>query len=171
MENGESKQKQSPGSVLLKKDVLKSFAKFTGKHLCRSLFFNKVVGIRKTPTQVLCCEFCEIFKKAFFKEHLWWLLFSKELVSINKVDSVKGTSKDKHYLKSVLIRSYSGPQFPVFGLNMERYGVSLRIQSKCEKMRTRITPNTDTFYTVKSPKNQANFMQARLLKTTQKHSL
>ena len=26
----------------LKKGVLKSFAKFTGKHLCQSLFFNKV---------------------------------------------------------------------------------------------------------------------------------
>ena len=32
------------------------------------------------------------------------------------------------------------------GLNTERYPVSLRIQSECEKMRTRITPNTDTFY-------------------------
>ena len=29
--------------------------------------------------------------------------------------------------------------FPAFGLNMDRYGVSLRIQSKCWKMRTRIT--------------------------------
>ena len=28
------------------------------------------------------------------------------------------------------------------------YSVSLRIQSECGKMRTRITPNTDTFYAV-----------------------
>ena len=28
------------------KGVLKNFAKFTGKHLCQSLFFNKVVGVR-----------------------------------------------------------------------------------------------------------------------------
>ena len=53
-----------------------------------------------------------------------------------------------HYLKSVRIRSYSGPHFPAFGLNREIYGVSLRIQSKCGKMRTRITPNTDTFHAV-----------------------
>ena len=26
--------------------VLKSFTKFTGKHLCQSLFFNKVAGLR-----------------------------------------------------------------------------------------------------------------------------
>ena len=50
--------------------------------------------------------------------------------------------------KSVHIRSYSGPHFPAFGLNTERYSVSLRIQSECGKMRTRITPNTDTFYAV-----------------------
>ena len=31
-------------------------------------------------------------------------------------------------IKSVCIRSYSVPHFPAFGLNTERYGVSLRIQ-------------------------------------------
>ena len=33
-----------------------------------------------------------------------------------------------HHVKSVLIRSYSGPYFPAFELNKERYWVSLRIQ-------------------------------------------
>ena len=46
-----------------------------------------------------------------------------------------------HCVKSVRIRSYSGPHFPVFGLD-------IRIQSECWKMRTRITPNTDTFHAV-----------------------
>ena len=53
-----------------------------------------------------------------------------------------------HCVKSVHIRSYSGPHFPAFGLNTERYGVSLRIQSECGKMRTRITPTTDTLHAV-----------------------
>ena len=53
-----------------------------------------------------------------------------------------------HCVKSVLIPSYSGLHFPTFGLNTERYSVSLRIQSKYGKMRTRINPNTDTFHTV-----------------------
>ena len=30
------------------KGVLRNFTKFTGKHLCQSLFFNKVAGMR-TP--------------------------------------------------------------------------------------------------------------------------
>ena len=28
----------------VRKDALRNFAKFTGKHLCKSLFFNKVAG-------------------------------------------------------------------------------------------------------------------------------
>ena len=55
----------------------------------------------------------------------------------------------KYCLKSVRIRSYSAPHFPTFGLNTERYSVSLHIRSKCGKMRTRITPNKDTFYAVR----------------------
>ena len=29
---------------------------------------------KETLTQVLSCEFCEIFKNNFFIEHIWWLL-------------------------------------------------------------------------------------------------
>ena len=59
------------------------FAKFTGKHLCLSLFFNKVAGLinrnsskgvrpeacnffkKETLAQVFPGEFCEIFKELF----------------------------------------------------------------------------------------------------------
>ena len=51
-------------------------------------------------------------------------------------------------VKSVRIWSYSGPYFPAFGLNTERYAVSHRSQSECGKIRTRVTPNTDTFHAV-----------------------
>ena len=60
----------------LSKGVLRNFAKFTGKHLCQSLFFNKVAGAacnfikKETLTQVFSCEFCEISKNTFFTEHL-----------------------------------------------------------------------------------------------------
>ena len=56
-----------------------------------------------------------------------------------------------HCVKSVRIESYSGPYFPAFGPNTKRYSVSLRSQSKRGKIRTRITPNTDSFYAVYSP--------------------
>ena len=34
--------------VLCKKGALRIFTKFTGKHLCQSLFFDKVTGLRPT---------------------------------------------------------------------------------------------------------------------------
>ena len=51
-------------------------------------------------------------------------------------------------VKCVRIRRFSGPYFPTFGLNTERYFVLLRIQSKCGKIRTRKPPNTDPFHAV-----------------------
>ena len=53
-----------------------------------------------------------------------------------------------HCVKSVSIRCYSAPHLPAFGLNTDRYGVSLCIHSECGKMWTRITPNADSFYAV-----------------------
>ena len=47
---------------MLKKGVVKNFAKFTEKYLCWSL------------THRFSCEFCEIFKNNFFTEHLNVLL-------------------------------------------------------------------------------------------------
>ena len=35
-----------PPDVFCKKGVLRNFTKFTGKHLCQSLFFNSVAGLR-----------------------------------------------------------------------------------------------------------------------------
>ena len=46
------------------------------KHLCQSLFSNKVAGLRpailfkKALAQVISCEFCEMFKNNVFAEHL-----------------------------------------------------------------------------------------------------
>ena len=54
--------------------VLRNFSKVTGKHLCQSLFFNKVAGLRpatllkKTLAQVFSYEFCEVSKNTFFTE-------------------------------------------------------------------------------------------------------
>ena len=36
--------RSSRPEVFYKKGVLRNFAKFIGKHVCQSLFFNKVVG-------------------------------------------------------------------------------------------------------------------------------
>ena len=40
------KHRSSLPEVFCKRGVLKNFTKLTGKHLCRSLFLNKVAGLR-----------------------------------------------------------------------------------------------------------------------------
>ena len=58
--------RSSRPEVFCKKGSLRNFAKFTGKHLCQSLFFNKVAGVSKeTLAQVFSCEFCKISKNTF----------------------------------------------------------------------------------------------------------
>ena len=57
---GNSNYRSSRPEVFYKKDVLRNFAKFTEKHLCQSLFFNK-----ETLAQVFSCVFCEISKNIF----------------------------------------------------------------------------------------------------------
>ena len=53
-----------------------------------------------------------------------------------------------HCVKGGHIWNFSGPGFSSFGLNTEIYRVNLCSQSKCGKMRTRKTSNTDTFHAV-----------------------
>ena len=53
-------------------DIQKNFAIFTGKQLCYSLFLIKLQSfkpatlLKETPTQVLSCEYYEIFKNNCF---------------------------------------------------------------------------------------------------------
>ena len=51
-------------------------------------------------------------------------------------------------MKSDRGRSFSGPYFFALRLNTERYSVCPRIKSESGKIRTRKTPNTDTFFAV-----------------------
>ena len=50
---------KQPPEMFYEKSVLENIAKFTGKHMCQNLCFNKVY------------EIYGIFKNTFFTEHLW----------------------------------------------------------------------------------------------------
>ena len=81
---------------------------------------------KQIRAQVLSYKFCKIFKNTYFVGHLQtassgrWKDFSKRKIK---------------FPKSVQIRSFSGLYFPVFGLNMRKYGP--------EK-----TPYLDSFHSV-----------------------
>ena len=67
-------EKQSPGGVTLK-GVLKNFTKFTGKHLCQSVFFNKETLLKKRLWhRYFPVDFVKFLRTPFFIEHLWWLV-------------------------------------------------------------------------------------------------
>ena len=58
--------------MFCEKGVLRNFAKFTGKHLCQSLFFSIKLQasvcnfiIKEVLAQVFSCEFCEISQSIF----------------------------------------------------------------------------------------------------------
>ena len=66
-----------------------------------------------------------------------------------EISSCKKSFRSVYYcVKSVRIRSYSGLCIPAFGLNTERYGVRSVFNLNVGKIRTRLTPNMDTFYAV-----------------------
>ena len=69
-------QKQ-PLEVFCKKGVLKNFAKLTGKHLCQSLFFNKVADPRLAT---------------FLKKRLWNRYFSVSFAKISRTLFLQNTS-------------------------------------------------------------------------------
>ena len=73
--------RSSRPEVFCKKDVFRNFTKFKGKHLCQSLFFNKVTALRHATLlkkrlwhRCLTVNFVKFLRTSFFIEHLWWLL-------------------------------------------------------------------------------------------------
>ena len=69
--------RSSRSEEFCEKGVHRNFAKFTGKHLCQSLFFNKVADLSLATLlkKVFSCEFCETSKNL-----RWMLLPGQERV-------------------------------------------------------------------------------------------
>ena len=77
-----------------KRGTLKDFAKFTGKHLYQSLFFNKVAGLR--PATLLkkrlwhrCfpVNFVKLLRTLFFIEDCLWLLLLQHKTIMRQIKS------------------------------------------------------------------------------------
>ena len=109
--------RSSRAGVFCKKGVLRNFTKFTGKHLCQNIFFNKVAGLK--PATLLkkrlwhrCfpVNFVKFLRTPFLTEHLWWLLLYRFFTSrcckfisaftavLNIKEKLKEKLKHIHYL-------------------------------------------------------------------------
>ena len=69
--------------MFCEKGALRNFTKFSGKHLCQNLFFNKVAGLRsgtllkkKLWHRCFPLNFVKFLRAPFLTEHFWWLLLS-----------------------------------------------------------------------------------------------
>ena len=60
-----------------KKSVLRNFTKFTGKHMCQNLFFNKVAGVRLSTS---------------LKKRLWHRCFPVDFVKFLRTPFLQNTS-------------------------------------------------------------------------------
>ena len=101
--------RSSHREVFCKKVALRNFAKFTGKHLCHSLFFNKVAGL--TPATLLkkrlwlrCfpVNFAKFLRMRtpFFTEYLRSLLLLLDEVPSTKKMKTR-ESKERKFEKKV----------------------------------------------------------------------
>ena len=87
----------------------------------------------------------EVDHRCQVNDHYWTARVQGKALRCNLLTyEMMNFATSKYCVRSARIRSYSSPYFPAFGLNMERYEVSIRVQSKCGEIRTRIAPNTDT---------------------------
>ena len=82
--NKEAFSRSSRPEVFRKNGVLRNFAKFTGTHLCQSLFFNKVADLRLWH-KCFAVDFAKFLRIPFFTEHLWWLLLFFITIDIRRV--------------------------------------------------------------------------------------
>ena len=86
MKNHQAQIRSSHQRCSMKKGGLRNFTKFTGKHLCQSLFFNKVAGLRpatlfKRPWhRCFPVNFAKFLRTPVLTEHLRWLLLYKKFL-------------------------------------------------------------------------------------------
>ena len=89
LENHRSRIRSSRPDVFCKKGVLRNFAKFIGKHLCQSLFLNKVAGPRHRCFPV---NFAKFLRTPLITEHLQTTASAEFIFSNSKIanhDSTK----------------------------------------------------------------------------------
>ena len=77
------KKTGSRPEMFCKKGVLRNFTKFTGEHLCQSLFFFLASNFIKKEIlkQLFSCEFCETFKTPFLARLCMWQLKTQPFAS------------------------------------------------------------------------------------------
>ena len=135
--------------MFCKKDVLQNFAETKGKHLCRSLFFDKIAVFRPATLlkkalryRYFPTNFAKMLRILFFIEHLRCLLLL--LINDGEVDSVTALTHSfpmhpfstpwKHQKTLRFSDVFRGQKKCAFGTN----GLGLNVKTFC--------PNNEMLY-------------------------
>ena len=89
METRNAKARSSHRRCSLKEGILRNFTKFAGKHLCQSLLFNKVAGLRPA---------------ALLKKRLWHRCFPVNFVKFLRTPFFQNTSGGCFHSQSYFAR-------------------------------------------------------------------
>ena len=81
--------KSSHPHVFCKKDVLENFAKFTEKHLCQSLFINKVAGLCQS---LFINKVAGLRPATLLKKRLWHRCFPVNFAKFLRTPFLQNTS-------------------------------------------------------------------------------
>ena len=108
--------------MFCKKGILGNFVKFTGKHPCQTLYFNKVAG-QMLWHRCFPVNFAKFLRTPFITEHLQWLLLRNFYFIVRLLPNFKsvftnfGTSLRYHIhqLCTVFIHIMESPrQYSIF---------------------------------------------------------
>ena len=91
-----SDYRNSLPEVFCRKGALRNFSKFTGKHLCQSLYFNKVSGLRA---------------ETLLKKRLWHRCFPVNFAKFLRIPFLKNTS-GRLLLNTLFASDYRWLKFP-----------------------------------------------------------
>ena len=103
-----NKDRRSHQRYSVRKGVLRIFAKFTGNHLCQSLFFNKVPGLRPATLlkkslwhRCIPVNFAKFLRTPFFPENLRTTA-SEDIKTLRKAFGINSVSKTFLVYSSIL---------------------------------------------------------------------
>ena len=98
----------------MKKLFFRNFAKFTGKHLCQNLFFNKVAGLpasllkKRLWNRCFPVNFSTFLRTPLLTKHPWWLLLTTwKKRPLNALESLLLTLQLTFFPVSLLLDFYA----------------------------------------------------------------
>ena len=109
----------------VRKGVLRNSAKFTGKYLCQTLYFNKFEDLRPETLfkrrlwhRRFPVNFAKFLRTSFLIEHIWWLLRCQTYLRILDFKLNHDKAFNLRFSEKItnLISYVSNKLFVVFGL-------------------------------------------------------